>query len=68
MSSSNLSRLWYGCTKARVQTVRTHVVHIEETLGVKVEGDKLQELKTLQDVYVLATESVLKAKSKAAHN
>jgi len=34
------------------------LVYIEETLGVKVEGERLASVKTLQDVYVLAAESV----------
>ncbi len=34
------------------------LVYIEETLGVKVEGERLTQVKTLQDVYVLAAESV----------
>jgi len=33
------------------------LVYIEETLGVKVEGERLASVKTLQDVYVLAAES-----------
>lgn len=34
------------------------LVYIEENLGVKVEGEKLASVKTLQDVYNLAAESV----------
>ena len=34
------------------------LVYIEETLGVKVEGERLASVKTLQDVYMLAAESV----------
>jgi len=33
------------------------LVYIEETLGVKVEGEKLASVKTLQDVYILAAQS-----------
>ncbi|MGZ3722804.1 MAG: phosphopantetheine-binding protein [Bdellovibrionales bacterium] len=33
------------------------LVYIEETLGVKVEGERLASVKTLQDVYILAAES-----------
>ena len=32
------------------------VVHLEENLGVKVEGERLQSVRTLQDVYSLVTE------------
>ena len=34
------------------------LVYIEETLGVKVEGERLASVKTLQDVYELAMDSV----------
>jgi acyl carrier protein len=34
------------------------LVYIEETLGVKVEGERLTSVKTLQDVYMLAAESM----------
>lgn len=34
------------------------LVYIEETLGVKVEGERLASVKTLQDVYVLASQSM----------
>lgn len=34
------------------------LVYIEETLGVKVEGERLAHVKTLQDVYLLAQESL----------
>lgn len=34
------------------------LVYIEETLGVKVEGERLSSVKTLQDVYMLASESM----------
>ena len=34
------------------------LVYIEETLGVKVEGERLASVKTLQDVYLLASESM----------
>lgn len=34
------------------------LVYIEETLGVKVEGERLAQLKTLNDVYVLVTEAM----------
>ena len=35
------------------------LVHLEEKLNVKVGGDRLANMKTLQDVYVLAQESML---------
>ena len=35
------------------------LVYIEETLGVKVEGERLASVKTLQDVYMLASDSML---------
>jgi acyl carrier protein len=34
------------------------LVYIEETMGVKVEGERLASVRTLQDVYILAAESV----------
>lgn len=34
------------------------LVYIEETLKVKVEGERLASVKTLQDVYLLASESM----------
>ena len=34
------------------------LVYIEETLGVKVEGERLATVKTLQDVYLLAQDSL----------
>lgn len=34
------------------------LVYIEETLGVKVEGERLANVKTLQDVYLLAADSM----------
>lgn len=34
------------------------LVYIEESLGVKVEGERLSSVKTLQDVYHLAAESM----------
>ena len=34
------------------------LVYIEETLGVKVEGERLASVKTLADVYQLASESL----------
>jgi len=34
------------------------LVYIEETLGVKVEGERLTQVKTLQDVYLLAAQSM----------
>jgi acyl carrier protein len=37
------------------------LVYIEETLGVKVEGERLASVKTLQDVYLLASESLSKS-------
>jgi acyl carrier protein len=36
------------------------LVYIEETLGVKVEGERLAQLKTLNDVYVLVAESAVR--------
>lgn len=36
------------------------LVHIEDKMGIKVEGEKLRSLRTLQDVYVLAAEALLK--------
>lgn len=33
------------------------LVHLEEDLGVKVAGEKLQKIKTLQDVYELVIEA-----------
>lgn len=39
------------------------LVYIEETLGVKVEGERLAQVKTLQDVYVLASESLARSSS-----
>jgi acyl carrier protein len=34
------------------------LVYIEENMGVKVEGERLAHVKTLQDVYQLAAESI----------
>jgi acyl carrier protein len=34
------------------------LVYIEENMGVKVEGERLATVKTLQDVYQLAAESI----------
>lgn len=34
------------------------LVYIEETMGVKVEGERLASVKTLADVYQLAAESM----------
>ena len=34
------------------------LVYIEERMGVKVDGEKIRELRTLADVYVLASEAV----------
>ncbi|MGE4133657.1 MAG: phosphopantetheine-binding protein [Bdellovibrionales bacterium] len=34
------------------------LVYIEETMGIRVEGEKLANVKTLADVYLLAAESV----------
>ena len=34
------------------------LVYIEETLGVKVEGERLAAVKTLADVYKLASDSL----------
>ena len=34
------------------------LVHLEEKLGVKVGGDRLANMKTMNDVYVLAAESM----------
>jgi acyl carrier protein len=39
------------------------LVYIEETLGVKVEGERLAQVKTLQDVYGLASESLARRSS-----
>lgn len=39
------------------------LVYIEETLGVKVEGERLATVKTLQDVYVLAQQSLVNGSS-----
>ena len=39
------------------------LVHMEESLGIKVEGEKLQNLRTLNDVYALATEALSRTKS-----
>ena len=36
------------------------LVYIEETLGVKVEGERLASVKTLHDVYMLASDSLLR--------
>jgi acyl carrier protein len=41
------------------------LVYIEETLGVKVEGEKLASVKTLQDVYILAAESAPRVNAEA---
>lgn len=41
------------------------LVYIEETLGVKVEGERLATVKTLQDVYHLASESVSRSELNA---
>ncbi|HMN68165.1 MAG TPA: phosphopantetheine-binding protein [Bdellovibrionales bacterium] len=41
------------------------LVYIEETLGVKLEGERLATVKTLQDVYLLAAESVHHSKANA---
>lgn len=34
------------------------LVYIEETMGIKVEGERLASVKTLADVYLLAEESL----------
>ena len=34
------------------------LVYIEETMGIKVEGERLASVKTLADVYVLASDSI----------
>lgn len=34
------------------------LVYIEETMGIKVEGERLASVKTLEDVYRLASESM----------
>lgn len=39
------------------------LVYIEETLSVKVEGERLASVRTLQDVYVLASESLARSSS-----
>lgn len=41
------------------------LVYIEETLGVKVEGERLASVKTLQDVYLLASESMSRSQLEA---
>ena len=41
------------------------LVYIEETLGVKVEGERLATVKTLQDVYHLASESLTRSQAEA---
>lgn len=41
------------------------VVYMEEQLGVKVEGERLTSIRTLQDVYVLAAESVQRSQLQA---
>lgn len=40
------------------------LVYIEETLKVKVEGERLASVKTLQDVYLLASESLMSSSVK----
>lgn len=40
------------------------LIYIEETLGVKVEGERLTTVKTLNDVYILAMDS-LRAQTEA---
>lgn len=42
------------------------LVYIEETLGVKVEGERLATVKTLNDVYLLASESIARPTAEAA--
>ncbi len=37
------------------------LVHLEDKFKVKVDGERIRSLKTLQDVYVLAAESLQKA-------
>ena len=39
------------------------LVYIEDKFGIKVEGEKLTSLRTLQDVYNLAAEAVAKSKT-----
>ena len=41
------------------------LVYIEETLNVKVEGERLTSVKTLNDVYLLASESITRSKLNA---
>ena len=41
------------------------LVYIEERMGVKVDGEKIRELRTLADVYVLAAEAVPEEESPA---
>jgi len=41
------------------------LVYIEETLNVKVEGERLATVKTLQDVYHLAAESLSRSQLEA---
>lgn len=42
------------------------LVYIEETMGIKVEGERLASVKTLADVYVLASESMKVSATPAA--
>jgi acyl carrier protein len=41
------------------------LVYIEEKMGVKIEGERLLTVKTLQDVYILAAESVARSNQKS---
>ncbi|HTM43925.1 MAG TPA: acyl carrier protein [Polyangiaceae bacterium] len=41
------------------------LVHIEEKLGIKVAGDQLMNMRTLQDVYILAQEATLQSSGKS---
>jgi acyl carrier protein len=37
------------------------LVYLEEKMGVKIEGERLRSVKTLQDVYLLAAEAAARA-------
>jgi acyl carrier protein len=41
------------------------LVFIEDKFGIKVEGEKLRHLQTLNDVYKLASDAMLKTNAKA---
>lgn len=42
------------------------VVHLEEQLGIKVEAERFQNVRTLNDVYTLVGELIAEAKADAA--